>query len=1062
MICRKKQKRNNGMGIERIAFILLFLSLFVMNGAAQSKRITGTIVDGLGEPIVGANIFVKGTSTGTITDINGKYTLEAPEGAALIVSFVGFISKEFKVGSELVYNLKLEEDMQALEELVVIGYGTVKKKDLTGAVGQVSNANIKDLKISNATQALAGQLSGVTVNQAVGTPGAAAVIRVRGAASITANSSPLYVIDGFPITGDLSTINPEDIESIDVLKDASASAIYGSRASNGVIMVTTKSGKAGKTTVNFDAYFGFQIVAKKLDLLNASQFMEINKEAFNAKYLANVPGAKITDPVATRPSGYRYKYPDFYDDPAAIAKVGKGTDWQNEIFRTAPVQNYQLNVSGGNEKTKYLFSTGYFNQEGIVLNTRFERYSLRAKIDSKIHDRVAIGVNLAPSYTNSNEIRVGHPSSGVIIQAVAIAPWVPIRYENGIYASAWDYAGPGGDGITGLSNAVASATEITNKINRLRVLGNAYMEIAFLSDKSLKFKTMLGADVLNYRRNFFLPAGRIPVAGKPGLGSPSDRKGESDAQETLNYLNENTLTYTKTFNDVHNIDAVAGFTMQKEIWKQTYTNGSDFPDDIIQVISNAKVKSGKSSLTEWAMLSYLARVNYNYKSKYYATASMRSDGSSRFGKNNRFGYFPSGSVMWRISEENIVRDWNIFSDLKLRASYGLTGNNALANNYAAIGTIGTDNYVFGIDSGSIVSGAAMSTIANPDLTWEKASQLDLGLEAGFLDNRLTFGIDYYNRKTTDLLLNVPIPSITGFTSAYQNIGKVDNWGVELNAGAQILNRKDFSWTTHANLSINRNKVVALGPSGDPIYYTAQTSGQGHIVKIGCPLGTFYGFDHIGVYMNKAMYDANPKEATSQIGDAMYRDVDDNKVIDANDRTEIGNNQPDFIYGWNHSIRYKNFDLGILIQGSQGARILNIGKRYYENLEGNQNQLTTVLKRWRSEAEPGDGWMPRAYANPTGQTSQVSTRWVEDGSYMRVNNLTLGYSLPKLFLTRYGIERARIYVTAQNPLTITKYSGFNPEVSSTNDGTGDTVVTPGGDHGQYPTSKSFNLGLNLIF
>lgn len=1058
----KKAKKNNGMGIERIAFILLFLSLFVMNGAAQSKRITGTIVDGLGEPIVGANIFVKGTSTGTITDINGKYTLEAPEGAALIVSFVGFISKEFKVGSELVYNLKLEEDMQALEELVVIGYGTVKKKDLTGAVGQVSNANIKDLKISNATQALAGQLSGVTVNQAVGTPGGAAVIRVRGAASITANSSPLYVIDGFPITGDLSTINPEDIESIDVLKDASASAIYGSRASNGVIMVTTKSGKAGKTTVNFDAYFGFQIVAKKLDLLNASQFMEINKEAFNAKYLANVPGAKITDPVATRPSGYRYKYPDFYDDPAAIAKVGKGTDWQNEIFRTAPVQNYQLNVSGGNEKTKYLFSTGYFNQEGIVLNTRFERYSLRAKIDSKIHDRVAIGVNLAPSYTNSNEIRVGHPSSGVIIQAVAIAPWVPIRYENGIYASAWDYAGPGGDGITGLSNAVASATEITNKINRLRVLGNAYMEIAFLSDKSLKFKTMLGADVLNYRRNFFLPAGRIPVAGKPGLGSPSDRKGESDAQETLNYLNENTLTYTKTFNDVHNIDAVAGFTMQKEIWKQTYTNGSDFPDDIIQVISNAKVKSGKSSLTEWAMLSYLARANYNYKSKYYATASMRSDGSSRFGKNNRFGYFPSGSVMWRISEENIVRDWNIFSDLKLRASYGLTGNNALANNYAAIGTIGTDNYVFGIDSGSIVSGAAMSTIANPDLTWEKASQLDLGLEAGFLDNRLTFGIDYYNRKTTDLLLNVPIPSITGFTSAYQNIGKVDNWGVELNAGAQILNRKDFSWTTHANLSINRNKVVALGPSGDPIYYTAQTSGQGHIVKIGCPLGTFYGFDHIGVYMNKAMYDANPKEATSQIGDAMYRDVDDNKVIDANDRTEIGNNQPDFIYGWNHSIRYKNFDLGILIQGSQGARILNIGKRYYENLEGNQNQLTTVLKRWRSEAEPGDGWMPRAYANPTGQTSQVSTRWVEDGSYMRVNNLTLGYSLPKLFLTRYGIERARIYVTAQNPLTITKYSGFNPEVSSTNDGTGDTVVTPGGDHGQYPTSKSFNLGLNLIF
>ncbi len=1048
--------------ILKTGIISLFICIFPVNILAQSRHITGNVTDNTGEAIIGANISIKGTSIGTITDINGKFMLEVPDDAVLVITYVGYMPRELKVGAASDYHIVLTEDVQSLEELVVIGYGTVRKKDLTGSVGQVSNVAIKDLKISNATQALAGQLSGVTVNQAVGTPGSAAVIRVRGAASITANSSPLYVVDGFPITGDMSTINPDDIETIDVLKDASASAIYGSRASNGVVMVTTKSGKAGKTTVNFDAYFGIQTVAKKLDLLNASQFMEINKEAFNAKYLANVPGAKITDPVATRPSGYRYKYPDFYDDPAAVARVGNGTDWQDEIFRTAPVRNYQLNVSGGNEKTKYLFSTGYFNQEGIIINTRFERYSLRAKIDSKIHDRVTIGVNVAPSYTNSNEIRVGHPSSGVIIQAVAIAPWVPVKYENGVYASAWDYAGPGGDGITGLSNAVASATEITNKINRLRVLGNAYMEIAFLRDKSLKFKTMFGADILNYRRNFFLPAGKIPVAGKPGLGSASDRRGESDAQETLNYLNENTLTYIKTLNDIHNVDAVVGFTMQKETWKQTYATGSDFPDDIIQVISNAKVKSANSALTEWAMLSYLARINYNYKNKYYATASVRSDGSSRFGKNNRFGYFPSGSLMWRVSEEEVVKRWNIFSDLKLRVSYGLTGNNALTNNYAAVGTIGTDNYVFGIGSGGIVSGAAMSTIANPDLTWEKASQLDLGLEAGFFDNRLTFGIDYYNRKTTDLLLSVPVPSITGFTSAYQNIGKVDNWGLELNVGALIFNHKDFSWTTNANLSVNRNKVVALGPSGDPIYYTAQTSGQGHIVKIGYPLGTFYGFDHIGVYMNKAMYDANPKEATSQIGDAMYRDVDDNKVIDANDRTEIGNNQPDFIYGWNHSIRYKNFDLGILIQGSQGAQILNIGKRYYENLEGNQNQLTTVLKRWRSEADPGDGWMPRAYANPTGQTSQVSTRWVEDGSFIRLNNITLGYSLPQLFLNRYGIERARIYLTAQNPLTITKYSGFNPEVSSTNDGTGDTVVTPGGDHGQYPTSKSFSLGFNITF
>ncbi|EPT34461.1 TonB-linked outer membrane protein, SusC/RagA family [Bacteroidetes bacterium oral taxon 272 str. F0290] len=1028
----------------------------------QTYKISGKVVDSQGEPIIGANILEKGTTNGTITDTDGNFSLNVKSiTATLVVSYIGYKTNEVKVVGGKSTIIALNEDSEALDEVVVVGYGTVKKKDLTGAVGQVTNANMRDLKISNATQALAGQLSGITVNQAVGTPGTAAVIRVRGAASITASCNPLYVVDGYPIIGDMSTINPNDIESMEVLKDASASAIYGSRASNGVVIVTTKSGKMGKTTVNFDAYFGFQTVAKTLNMLNAAQFMELNKEAFNAKYIANVPGAKVSDPVASRPSGYRYKYPDFYDDPVAVAKM-KDTDWQKEIFRTAPMQNYQLGVSGGTAETKYSFSMGYFNQEGIVIHTGFERYSLRAKVDSKIHDRMTIGVNIAPTYTNSNEIRVGHPYSGVIIQAVAIAPWVPVRYENGTYASAWDYAGPGGDGITGLSNAVASATEITNKIDRLRVLGNSYIEIAFLQDKNLKLKMTLGADILSYHRDFFLPGGKIPVGGKPGLGTASDRRAESDAQKTFNYLNENTLTYTTILGGVHSLDAIVGFTLQKETWKRTYASGSDFPDDVIQLVSNAKVKSGSSSFTEWAMMSYLTRINYNYKNKYYITASIRSDGSSRFGRNNRYGNFPSASVMWRVSEEDFVKHWNIFSNLKMRASYGVTGNNALTNNYASVGTIATDNYVFGPGSGTIVSGAAMSTIANPDLTWEKATQFDLGLEAAFGDNRLSLGFDYYNRKTTDLLLDVPVPSITGFVSAYQNIGKVNNWGLEFNVGANFFHNKDFSWTMNANLSINRNKVIALGPSGDPVYYTAQTAGQGHIVKIGYPLGTFYGYDHLGVYMNKAMYDANPKEATSQLGDAMYRDVDGNHTIDANDRTEIGDNQPDFTYGWSHFLRYKNFDLSLLVQGAQGAQILNIGKRYYENLEGNQNQLKGVLKRWRSEADPGDGWMPRVCSNPTGQTSQVSSRWVEDGSYLRINNITLGYSLPKTFLNKYRMERARVYVSAQNPLTITKYSGFNPEVSSTRDGTGDTVVTPGGDHGQYPTSKSFSFGLNITF
>jgi TonB-linked SusC/RagA family outer membrane protein len=413
--------------------------------------------------------------------------------------------------------------------------------------------------------------------------------------------------------------------------------------------------------------------------------------------------------------------------------------------------------------------------------------------------------------------------------------------------------------------------------------------------------------------------------------------------------------------------------------------------------------------------------------------------------------------MWRASEEKFISNLDLFSDLKLRASYGVTGNDALSNNYAAIGTIATSNYVFGGGSGVIVNGANMNSITNPDLTWEKASQLDLGLEMGFFDNRLTVGTDYYSRKTTDLLLNVPIPTITGFGSAYQNIGKVDNWGLEFNVGANIINNRDFSWLVNANLSLNRNEVKALGPAGDPIYYTAQTSGQGHVLKIGHPTGTFYGFDHIGVYMNQKMFDENPKEATSNVGDAMYRDVNGDKVITSDDRTEIGNAEPDFYYGINNTFSYKNFDLGILIQGSYGGEILNIGKRYYENLEGNQNQLRTVLNRWKSEEDPGDGWMPRVRSTPTGQTSQVSSRWVEDGSYLRVNNITFGYSFSNRILSRVNIENLRIYLSAQNPILITKYSGFNPEVN-----TSENTVHAGSDHGVYPTSKSYSFGLNITF
>lgn len=448
----------------------------------QQQTVTGVVTEQNGQPLPGVAVVVKGTTTGTVTNADGNFALTLPLGAeTLQFSFVGMRTQEIPIEGRTTFTVVMEEETIGIEEVVAVGYGMVRRTDLTGSVGQVSSDNLKDLNVSNTTQALAGQISGVSVQQGSGSPGKGAIIRVRGAASITASSDPLYVIDGFPIIGDLSTLNPNDIASIEVLKDASAAAIYGSRASNGVILITTKSGKKGDAKIQFDSYVGFQTVAKTLDLMNAQEFIDVNREAFNTKYIESVPGAKITDPVVNRPSGYRYKYPDFYDDPAEVAAVGNGTDWQDEIFRSAPIQNYQLNVSGGSESTNYFFSAGYFNQEGIIINSNFERFSLRAKIDTKITDRLSAGINLAPNYSINNDIGEGHPSNGVIVQALAIAPWIPVRYDNGVYGSAADYGKAGGDGVTGIVNAVATATHTKNESKRLQMFSNAYAELSLLS-----------------------------------------------------------------------------------------------------------------------------------------------------------------------------------------------------------------------------------------------------------------------------------------------------------------------------------------------------------------------------------------------------------------------------------------------------------------------------------------------------------------------------------------------------------------------------------------------------
>ena len=1027
------------------------------NGISQqsTKKIIGIVTDEKGEPIIGANIVEKGITNGCITDLDGKFIItNVHENAILQVSYIGYLTQEIKITNQTHLKIIMKEDSETLDEVVVIGYGVVKKKDLTGSVGQISAGSMKDLKVSHPTQAMAGQLAGVQVQQVAGSPGQAATIRVRGAGSISASSSPLYVVDGFPLgEQNLNSINPNDIESIEVLKDASASAIYGSRAANGVVLVTTKSGKAGKVSINLDIYYGFQNVTKKMDMLNAEEFVAFSREAFNNNYVDRVPGASPNDPLEMRPAGNRYRYPAIYDDPEVMAAIGKGTDWQDEIFRTAPIQNYQVSVSGGDSKTKYMFSAGYFNQVGIIIGSDYERFSARAKIESEFTKWLKVGINLAPTYINQNRVNEGHwTGDGVIIPALATTALMPVYNPDGTWSSQAEYA-VAGDGLSGVPNAVALAKDIENKRANLRFFGNMFAEISIL--KNLKFKTTIGADMMNYRSKFFRPS-NVPKGGTVAPLPSTDRKGNTENKEVFNWLNENTLSYFTSFG-AHEIDAVAGLTFQKNTYNQSKAEGSDFPDDIIRTLNNAKVKSGSSDMNEWSLISYLARVNYRYNNKYYLTASIRSDGSSCFGKDNRYGYFPSGSVAWRISQEKFMKNIQWISDMKIRASIGLTGNNSMSDNYASIGTMSNANYVFGSGTGNVVAGSAQDSFSNHALTWEKTLQYDLGFEFSIFKNRLSFMLDLYKRRTTDLFLNVDIPTITGFSKAWRNIGKVNNKGIEFTINSVNVMNKDFSWTTNLNMSMNRNKVVELGPAGDPIQSDGG-AGTTHITMIGKPMGNFYGYKQIGVYMNQADLDNSPHLADSHVGDAKYADINKDGIIDADDRTIIGNNEPKFSWGMTNQLTYKNFDLSIVLQGVHGRDVLFLGKRFFTQLEGNMNQMREVLNRWQSEENPGDGKTPRANALTTGQNNAVSTRWVEDGSFIRINNLTLGYTLPKVLTQKCAMQNARVYMSIQNLATFTSYSGFNPETSHKED----SSLAPGTDYGMYPLNRTFTVGVNVTF
>lgn len=1051
---------------------MLMLGLLTANapGWAQTATITGTVTDAAsGETLAGATVQVKGTNTGATTDAQGTYRISvATTAPTLVFSFIGYQPLEQAAGNRSVVDVKLTSSDNALSEVVVVGYGVQNRRDITTAIGSVKARDIANQPVASFDQALAAKIAGVQVTQTSGAPGAALQVRVRGTGSISAGLDPLYVIDGIPLSRDtkfatgststqfpdnpinvLSTINTDDIESIEVLKDASAAAIYGSRGSNGVVLLTTKRGREGKTTINYDTYVGFQQVTKKLDLLNAYEYAQLNVEGKNTAYLDRNPTGSASDPNSVRERGVGS--PSTLIPPQVTPYLSgqaglTNTDWQDEIFRTAPIQNHTLSIAGGTANVKYYVSGNYLDQRGTVINSGFKRYSARANLDIK-SGRLTVGFNFNPTYAHHDLIKAEGPylADGVIGLAVQLAPIFPVYNANGTYnfdANGWGY------GATSILNPVAVANEVSDKLNQIRLLGNTYAQYEIT--KGLAYRLNVGVDINNFQRDYYRPS-TVEIRDRKG---PSIPTGFSRTQNYVDWLVEHTLNYNRSFGR-HNVSGLAGFSAQKDRRTASELTATNYPNDLVQTLNAGQVTSGSSDIQEWSLLSYLGRVQYDYDGRYLVSAAIRADGSSRFGAANRWGYFPSVSAGWNISQEPFLKSSSWLSDLKLRGSYGLTGNFQIPN-YGSVSLLNYQNYVLGPET--IVSGLAPGNSANDKLKWEKTAMLDIGFDANFFKNRLSLTVDYYNANTSDLLLNVPVPRTSGFSTELQNIGKVNNQGFEFTLGTQQTFGK-FGWTASANLATNRNRVRALGASGDPILVSGGVAGAQFITRIGEPVGQYYTMVYDGVFKSQAEVDAYPRTATTKPGDFRFIDTNGDGRIDfSSDRTVTGSYFPKYTFGFTNRFTYSGFDLGVTLQGVQGNKILNLIRRYIYNGEGNGNQFRGALNRWQSEANPGDGLHNRANRLQTGSNGEISTWHIEDGSYVRIRTITLGYSLPAAFMQRLHLTRARVYVSAQNPFTFTKYTGYNPEVSSRPD----NALSAGEDYGTYPLARTTSVGINLSF
>ncbi|KAA9355011.1 SusC/RagA family TonB-linked outer membrane protein [Larkinella humicola] len=984
-------------------------------------QIRGLVSSETGETLPGVTVAVKGTTIGTTTNESGQYSISVPDDKAVLVfSSVGYEKQEIPVGNRITINAVLKGDTKALGEVVVIGYGTQQRRDLTGSVASIKGKELENLPVQGPLEALQGRAAGVEIVQSSGSPGGSPTVKIRGITSLNAGNSPLYIVDGVPITGNINVVNPNDIQSMEVLKDASASAIYGARGANGVIIITTKRGKSGKTSINVSTYTGFSEVRKQIPMLNAVQERDY---ILNAVQNAGV--AEVRLGLDTLFNGNTPVY---------------DTNWQNELFRNAPVSNYEVSLRGGNDKTTYAASLGLFDQKGVVISSGYKTYRGRFSIDHQASSRFKTGANILLSTAKRDQIPEGDDNNAVLTNALRMLPFSPVYNPDGSYTFVDQIQRP---------NPVALATQSSIFSVSNRLLGNIYADYTILKDLTLR--STLNVDYAGNRNENFIPSTIQGGAARPATASYGDG---------FSWISENTLNYSRSFGQ-HAVSGLLGYSVQETRTFNLSAAANQGATDNIPTLNAAATATGaSSSKSAWGLVSYYARLNYSFNDKYLLAATLRRDGSSRFGKDNQYGTFPSVSAGWRISQEPFMQGLPFINDLKLRASIGVVGNQSISD-YGAQGLYSTGRNYIG------KSGIALSAVPNPTLSWESTTQSDIGIDVSFLNDRVAFTADAYLKKTNDLLLSVNLPTSSGFSSALQNVGDTQNKGLEFSVSSQNLVGA-FRWSTNFNISFNRNQIVRLSnnnadiiqASADAVFYSDRPVGIG---RVGEPIGVFFGYVYTGrVYATSEeakaanLRDGSKTGPLYQAGDMIYEDLNGDGVINADDRRIIGNSNAKHTGGLTNTFSYKGFDLSVFMQWSYGNQIFN-QTRQSSNRSFVYNAATTeVLRSWRKEGDVTD--VPRGAPSTIGRNGFPSSRWVEDGSYLRVKTATLGYTFPSTLLKRIKVESLRVYASGQNLFTFTNYLGLDPEVNFRNS----LPLLQGIDLGTYPQVRTFTFGLNLGF